>query len=677
MSQFAWYWHRLRAMTPAEVVLHARKKLRQFADARFQCDWQSDWQKWEMKASSAFPPLPYPGKAPEVLREALKGDVEEILAGRWKAFGHLELRVDDPPRWQKDYLADRDLTATESAFKLNHRSLPGGADIKLIWELSRWHELVRLAMSAHVLSDERAARKCMEWLEDWVKENPPYRGWNWTSALEVGMRLIQFTWIDALLSNAGARTALSALPAANESVRTRLSALRWQILGPHTRFVWRYKSFGSSANNHLLGELAGLIVATVRWPALPQWAGPLDELQRLWEREVLAQFAEDGGNKEQALNYQLFSWELCWQSMFALYGAGRPISPDVCLRLYQAADFFVKMQVDGDAWDYGDSDGGFVTPFFARAMESVREWRNWMTDRARSPAIDYWLGETRRQFKEQLVASTSPAERTLAKCQPASKTAASPEEDWLHYASSGQCIARVGQWSVRWDLSPLGYLATAAHGHLDALHLSLWLNGVGVIIDPGTGVYYADPTLRNWLASPEAHNGPCLIGIELSKRLGTFLWDHPHPVPVVTRNGASLTGVLNLTSRQLRRTLTHSPASVSWTVQDVCLANDGNAIPFTVRWQFAPGTWVKVVNRRTFAVHRGDVAVTLIVADDWAEVHLIERESDRPADDHALAGFVSPAFRKVVWAPYLKLAARPLRDKPCVFRTTFLASPHS
>jgi hypothetical protein len=27
-------------------------------------------------------------------------------AGRWKAFGHLELRVDDPPHWQTDYLVD-------------------------------------------------------------------------------------------------------------------------------------------------------------------------------------------------------------------------------------------------------------------------------------------------------------------------------------------------------------------------------------------------------------------------------------------------------------------------------------------------------------------------------------------------------------------------------------------
>src|SRR5262249_34782851 len=126
-------------------------------------------------------------------------DTERILAGRWRAFGHIDLRVDDPPRWHKDYLVAKDLATTTCAFTLDHRDLRDGADVKLVWELSRWHQLVRLAMAAYVLDDERAAGKCIDWLEDWVVHNASYRGWNWTSALEAGMRLIQFTWIDALL----------------------------------------------------------------------------------------------------------------------------------------------------------------------------------------------------------------------------------------------------------------------------------------------------------------------------------------------------------------------------------------------------------------------------------------------------------------------------------------------
>jgi hypothetical protein len=34
MPDLSWYWHRLRAMSPGEVALHLRKKVRQISDAR-------------------------------------------------------------------------------------------------------------------------------------------------------------------------------------------------------------------------------------------------------------------------------------------------------------------------------------------------------------------------------------------------------------------------------------------------------------------------------------------------------------------------------------------------------------------------------------------------------------------------------------------------------------------
>src|SRR4030095_528012 len=61
--------------------------------------------------------------------------------------------------------------------------------------------------------------------------------------------------------------------------------------------------------------------------------------------------------------------------------------------------------------------------------------------------------------------------------------------EWCYFLDSGIGICESGFWWLRWDLSPLGYQATAAHGHLDALHLSIWFKGVGIVVDPGTGAY--------------------------------------------------------------------------------------------------------------------------------------------------------------------------------------------
>jgi hypothetical protein len=667
MADASWYWHRLRAMSPGEVALHVRKKLRQVADAR---------RRWELsgvelECSGAFPKLPKPEDAPEGLRDALRRDADNILAGRWKAFGHLELQVDDPPRWHKDYLAGKDFATNESAFKLNYRELPGGADIKLIWELSRWYQLVRLAMTAYVLGDARAAAKCVEWLEDWVKRNPPYRGWNWTSALEVGMRLVQFTWMDALLGNLrftiydlreDGHSGDAVVNRKSEIVNStpefvdRLERLRREILPPHVWYAWRHQSFGSSANNHLIGELAGLILATARWPALARWGVSLDELQARWEREVLAQFAEDGGNKEQALNYHLFSWEFCWQARMALAGVGRKISPAVDERLERAAQFFVDVQVPSDPWDYGDSDSAFVTPLFADAVETVAEWHGWFCGTARGASIHYWLGEagTHRQ---------SPS--------------AKAGDAWTCFPQSGYALRCENDWRLRWDVSPLGLGRMAAHGHLDALHLSLWLRGVAMVIDPGTGAYYADGQLRTWLASRLAHNGPFSPTCWHPSRLGAFIWDEPHENPWLEQRENRTTAAVWADTQEspVTRSLVMDSAEAI-RVEDGSRKEWDAPEQFSVRWQFAPESRVEMLGDRRFRVTRRSISMEVQVSAEWAEVFCVTNPSQvAEADpDAPLAGTVSPAFRKTVWAPYLKLVARPQGDKPCVFTTTFLAS---
>ena len=685
-------------MSAAEIAGHARKKLRQFADAR----WERDWAGVSLESTGKFPALPAPAAAPAALRTALRRDADDILAGRWRAFGQLELKVDDPPRWHCDYLAGKDFSTSESAFSLDHRALPGGADIKLIWELSRWHQLTRFAQAAHVLGDEKAGEKCVLWLEDWVKHNPPYRGWNWTSALEAGLRLIQFTWMDALLEAQAKACGYDA----------ELERLRYEILPAHAWFAWRHKSFGSSANNHLIGELAGLIVATVRWPALAQWGAPLAELQRRWEREVLAQFHEDGGNKEQALNYHLFSWELCWHARAALVAAGRAIAPAVDERLRRAAQFYVDVQVPSDPWDYGDSDNAIGTPFCANETCAVQEWHAWLSQPERSAALEYWWGAARRDFKLEI------------------QDLKSVESGWKHYKESGQQVWRSDDLTLRVDVSNLGYLATAAHGHLDALHLSLWRKGVALVVDAGTGCYYADQRLRGWLASHEAHNGPCALPDLLPQRFGAFLWSANHGATSGTFGRTNCTrlelvaqhkkflkesgldeshlaeferAVAELHSEKwtedgtapvlflpsashalssLMRFISLEVESKRFTVSDSALGRPGEGVefPFVVRWQFAPGAKLERLAERRFRVSRRGVAMEVKVSADWAEVFPVAEISSpefaRAATselEREFAGIVSPAFRQTEWAPFLKLVARP-GEKPCVFTTTFLAS---
>src|SRR5262249_52887256 len=150
----------------------------------------------------------------------------------------------------------------------------------------------------------------------------------------------------------------------------------------------------------------------------------------------------------------------------------------------------------------------FVTPFFLEWPQAMAEWHAWLTEPRRSSAIAYWIGDP-------------PKEQP----NPAVQDGPKP---WRIYPHTGYAVARAGEWDLRWDLSPLGYLSTAGHGHCDALHLSIWWGDQAVLIDPGTGAYHADRPLRDYLASWQAHNGPHAVGTNFPERRGAFLWSAHH-----------------------------------------------------------------------------------------------------------------------------------------------------
>src|SRR6266513_2557828 len=105
LSPLSWHWHRLRANSLPEMAAHGRRKFYQLADARRSHNWDAVL----LESNETFPKLPDRAAAPALLGEALRRDTEDILAGRWRVFGHVPIQVDDPPQWQTDYLVGKNL----------------------------------------------------------------------------------------------------------------------------------------------------------------------------------------------------------------------------------------------------------------------------------------------------------------------------------------------------------------------------------------------------------------------------------------------------------------------------------------------------------------------------------------------------------------------------------------
>jgi len=493
ISQLKWYAYRLKAMSFSEVLFRVREHILK-ADEKRQLRNLSRAERLDLQTNISFPPLPDLASFTNAQRDQVKTECAQILSGDWHVLrGHC-FKVTSPPAWHKDHLCNKEVTDRGPAKDINHRDLPSGIDPRIVWEVNRWTQYVRLAQGAWLGGNLNEVEAILSYLEDWVNENPLGHGINWTSPMEPAIRLINYTWIHSLIS---------AMPL-DEGLLKRLDELTQAIVPGHSWWVWRYHSVGTSANNHLLGELAGLMVAQARWPECSEYSTSFSKLSDILCKELINQFAEDGGNREQALHYHLFAWEMGWQSLLAMRSMSQKVPPEVEERMARAAYFFSEMVSPNEPWDFGDSDDAHVTPVFLNEVSCLAEWRGWM--RGEAGYISRWFGEA-----------------------PRSEAGAEWHGQWQYFPDSGYAVMKSVRIMLRLDGSPLGYGAMAAHGHLDAMHLSIWVDDKALVIDPGTGSYFDNREVRDYYLSAEAHNGPCSMdGSFYPKHVGPFLWANHH-----------------------------------------------------------------------------------------------------------------------------------------------------
>src|SRR5450759_4691047 len=87
-----------------------------------------------------------------------------------------------------------------------------------------------------------------------LEQNPFPLGVNWASPLDLGLRLISWVWACRLLSGSREYELLF-----GDDGRL------WPSIHRHQWMIARMHSRGSSANNHLIGEMAGLYISSAVW----------------------------------------------------------------------------------------------------------------------------------------------------------------------------------------------------------------------------------------------------------------------------------------------------------------------------------------------------------------------------------------------------------------------------
>ena len=119
-------------------------------------------------------------------------------------------------------------------------------------------------------------------------------------------------------------------------------------------------SYGSSANNHLIGEAAGLYIAASYWFAdsHPEW---VNASAAVLQQEIVAQQFASGCTKEQALSYQFFVAQFYITCGLVAEWSQRPFPGDFWQSLGNYLSFLGRFRGFGEALPFfGDQDDGYV-----------------------------------------------------------------------------------------------------------------------------------------------------------------------------------------------------------------------------------------------------------------------------------------------------------------------------
>ena len=504
-----------RLIKPALWRLYGRKKAEQLSDGEFRSlfpfrkDLDGFLQHFYESARFRFFFHPRNRKdfflhlltqsQPE--EEALS-DAQDVLANIFEALGSGKIQLGDSINWHKDYRSGKEWTMKRlSVAELLDVENP--SDIKIAWEINRFHQVWWLGKAYWATHNEDYARKFGELVDDWIRKNPTGIGPNWSIAMEVAIRACN--WIAGYYFFCDSMS---------------LPAEFWQRffknLFVHGRYIEHHFEYAKRNGNHLLSDVVGLLFIGIFFRSAPfgqQWT---TSCVAALQEEIETQVYPDGVNYEKSVGYHRLVLELFYTSTVLCQYNKIPLHGSFMKRLEKMFEFTLAYtRPDGSAPVVGDADDARLFQFSAR--EDFNDHRHALSVGA--------LLFNRGDFRE---AAGGFSQDTLwlfggegferhQKLEPPPMIDVSSG-----FPEGGFYVMRGRDAHLVVDAGDIGMKGRGGHGHNDTFSFEFWCNGSALIVDSGTYTYTADLKLRNEFRSTAAHNTLMVDGKELADFTGPW-----------------------------------------------------------------------------------------------------------------------------------------------------------
>lgn len=361
-----------------------------------------------------------------------------------------------------------------------------GVDVKVPWELSRFQHLTLLGQAYVLTKDKRYADEFKNQIVDWINNNKVGFGVNWSSTMDVAIRAANWLIAQEYFYD--------------ESV---FPETFWRpfflSIYEHGRYIRRHLEKGPPKVNHYLSNIVGLFFISLYCPFLEESAKWKPFCIKELEREIYNQVYDDGCHFEGSTSYHRLALELFFYAELLAKRAGIEFSPTYHNKLMKMFDFSLYgIKPDGKIPQIGDNDNGRFLVFSSRpildhtyllCLASIFYQDSSFKLRAFSYDDEaFWVFG-----KEGHEIWSSLPYREQKLCSKA-------------FLDSGWNVLRHGNTYCLISCGNKRYNSPSGHRHNDRMSFELMINGMDIIVDPGTFVYSSDPGGRNRFRSTEYHN---------------------------------------------------------------------------------------------------------------------------------------------------------------------------
>jgi hypothetical protein len=459
---------------------------------------------------------------PRALEPAPRGRiVQQAEAARAHVFdvlGSGPVRLGPVIPWRRDFKSGHEWPR-EHFSRLTIVRPGGGFDIKVPWELSRFHHGVRLAQARALTGDDGYAGEFAAQVLAWLEDNPPEFGPNWANAMEAAIRSANWLAAYDLLRDS---------PALN--LEFHLAFLKGLLA--HGRYIASHLEDGWPGSNHFLADLCGLVWLGASLPQFREAAGWLQTGLSGLRRELGRQVYADGADYEASTGYHYLVTEMVAWAALVCRARGLEAPQPIRARLRQMLDVLAGlMKPDGWLPAFGDLDSGRWLVLesdqaslasgqdpgglLALGAVALGEPGRWPAAEDRGAAAQ-WL-----QLAAEAVTPVARSEPSVAMPRANSvhrpRAAMAAPAKSVAFRDAGWYVMRQGEHYLAAKAGGNGAEGWGLHAHNDALSFELAVGARAFLVDPGSFVYSGDYEARNAFRSTAAHNTLRLDGAEINR----------------------------------------------------------------------------------------------------------------------------------------------------------------